>query len=230
LHGHISLGISVDIAKAATETASIVVAQVNSHIHGDGFIHLRDLDYIIPHHEPLLEYSIQAPPEIVRGIEGHIARIIEDGSTIQVSYGMAPDAVLPHLADKKHLGAHTELLSDGIVELMKKGVVDNTQKANNPGKTIAAFCMGCRDTYGFLDENPAVEFKRIEYTNNPMIIARNYRMTAINSAMEIDLTGQATAESLGGIFYSGIGGQGDFMRGAIMALEERPLLLCHQQP
>lgn len=226
-HGYVSLGISIDIVKAATEKASLVIAQVNSNMprtHGDGFIHIKDLDFIIHHDEPLLEYSLKAPTDIVQRIGDYVARIIEDGSTIQVGYGMVPDAVVPHLGEKKHLGVHTELLSDGLVELMKKDVVDNTLKGNNPGKTVAAFCMGSRETYEFLDENPAVDFKRIDYTNSPMIIARNYRMTAINSAMEIDLTGQATAESLGDVFYSGIGGQADFMRGAVMAPEGKTIL------
>lgn len=226
-HGYVSLGISVDIVKAATEKATLVIAQVNSNMprtHGDGFLHLKDLDFIIPHNEPLLEYSVKAPTDIVQRIGNYVARIIEDGSTIQVGYGMVPDAVLPNLDGKKHLGVHTELLGDGLVDLMRKGVVDNTMKGNNPGKTVAAFCMGSRETYEFLDENPMVDFKRIDYTNSPMIIARNYRMTAINSAMEIDLTGQATAESLGDVFYSGIGGQADFMRGAVMAPEGKTIL------
>lgn len=226
-HGFVSLGISVDIVKAATEMASLVIAQVNSNMprtHGDGFIHLKDLDFIIPHNEPILEYSVKAPTDIVQRIGSYVARIIEDGSTIQVGYGMVPDAVLPNLEGKKHLGVHTELLGDGLVDLMKKGVIDNTLKGNNPGKTVAAFCMGSRETYEFLDENPMVDFKRIDYTNSPMVIARNYRMTAINSAMEIDLTGQATAESLGDVFYSGIGGQADFMRGAVMAPEGKTIL------
>lgn len=219
-HGYVSLGISVDIVKAAVEKSELVVAQVNSNMprtHGDGFINIKDIDFIIPHDEPLLEYAIKAPSDIVQRIGKYVARIIEDGSTIQVGYGLIPDAVVPNLMDKKHLGVHTELLSDGVVDLMKKEVVDNTKKEHNPGKTIASFCMGSRETYDFLDENPSVEFKRIDYTNNPMIIARNHLMTAINSAMEIDLTGQATAESLGGTFYSGIGGQADFMRGAVFA-------------
>ncbi|OPY50362.1 MAG: hypothetical protein A4E48_01900 [Methanosaeta sp. PtaU1.Bin060] len=219
-HGYVSLGISVDIVKAATEAASLVIAQVNERMprtSGDGFIHVRDLDYILQKDEPLLEYSIKAPTDIVKSIGKYVARIIEDGSTIQVGYGMVPDAVVNNLTEKKNLGVHTELLSDGIVELMMKGVVDNTLKGNNPGKTVAAFCMGSRKTYEFLDDNPTVDFKRIDYTNNPMIIARNHLMTAINSAMEVDLTGQATAESIGGTFYSGIGGQADFMRGAVMA-------------
>ncbi|WP_348303977.1 GNAT family N-acetyltransferase [Methanothrix sp.] len=219
-HGYLSLGISVDVVKAALEKAEIVVAQVNENMprtHGDGFIHIKDIDFILPHDEPLLEYSVKAPNDIVQRIGKYVARIIEDGSTIQVGYGLIPDEVVHSLEDKKDLGVHTELLSDGIVELMKKGVVTNQKKIHNPGKTIASFCMGSRDTYDFLDENPSIEFKRIDYTNNPLIISRNRMMTAINSAMEVDLTGQATAESLGGTFYSGIGGQADFIRGAVLS-------------
>jgi acyl-CoA hydrolase/N-acetylglutamate synthase-like GNAT family acetyltransferase len=219
-HGYLSLGISVDVVQSAVEMADVVIAQVNSHMPrtlGDGFIDIRDIDFIIPRDEPLLEYSVKAPNDIVQSIGKYVARIIEDGSTIQVGYGLIPDAVVPNLSGKKDLGVHTELLSDGLVNLMKQGVVTNKRKAHNPGKTIASFCMASRETYEFLDDNPAVEFKRIDYTNNPLVIARNRLMTAINSAMEIDLTGQATAESLGGTFYSGIGGQADFMRGAVLA-------------
>ena len=219
-HGYLSLGISVDMVKSAVEMAKLVVAQVNMNMprtHGDGFINIKDIDFLLPYDEPLLEYSVKAPNDIVQSIGRYVARIIEDGSTIQVGYGLIPDAVVPNLMDKRDLGVHTELLSDGIVNLMKRGVVNNRKKTHNPGKTVASFCMGSRETYDFLDENPAVEFKRIDYTNNPLIIARNRLMTAINSAMEIDLTGQATAESLGGTFYSGIGGQADFMRGAVLA-------------
>jgi len=219
-HGYLSLGISVDVVKSAVEQADLVVAQVNENMprtHGDGFININDIDFIVPYDEPLLEYSVKAPSDIVQMIGRYVARIIEDGSTIQVGYGLIPDAVVPNLRDKKNLGVHTELLSDGIVKLIGKGVINNTRKSHNPGKTIASFCMGSRETYDFLDENPTIEFKRIDYTNNPLIIARNHLMTAINSAMEVDLTGQATAESIGGTFYSGIGGQADFMRGAVMA-------------
>jgi len=219
-HGYLSLGISVDVVESAVEMAELVVAQVNVNMprtQGDGFINIKDIDFLLPYDEPLLEYSVKAPNDIVQRIGRYVASIIEDGSTIQVGYGLIPDAVVPNLAGKKDLGVHTELLSDGIVNLMKKGVVTNRKKTHNPGKTIASFCMGSREAYDFLDENPAVEFKRIDYTNNPLIIARNRLMTAINSAMEVDLTGQATAESLGGTFYSGIGGQADFMRGAVLA-------------
>jgi len=226
-HGYLSLGISVDVVKSAVENAKLVVAQVNSFMprtHGDGFINIKDVDFVLPHDEPLLEYSVKAPSDIVQRIGKYVARIIEDGSTIQVGYGLIPDAVVPNLMEKKNLGVHTELLSDGIVGLMKKGVVNNSKKTHNPGKTIASFCMGSRETYDFLDENPSLEFKRIDYTNNPLIIARNHLMTAINSAMEVDLTGQATAESIGATFYSGIGGQADFMRGAMLAPNGKTIL------
>ncbi|MDD1761352.1 MAG: GNAT family N-acetyltransferase [Methanothrix sp.] len=219
-HGYLSLGISVDVVESAVEMADLVVAQVNMNMprtHGDGFINIKDINYILPHDEPLLEYSVKAPNDIVQRIGQYVASIIEDSSTIQVGYGLIPDAVVPNMVEKKDLGVHTELLSDGIVDLMKKGVVTNKKKTHNPGKTVASFCMGSVDTYDFLDENPAVEFKRIDYTNHPLIISRHRLMTAINSAMEMDLTGQATAESLGGTFYSGIGGQADFMRGAVLA-------------
>ena len=219
-HGEMNLGISVDIVKPAIESASLVIAQANSlmpRIPGDGEISVDDVDYIVPHDEPLLEYLEIVPGDISQRIGRYIARIVEDGYTIQVGYGSIPNAVMSNLASKKHLGVHTELFNDGIKELMEMGVVDNTKKGIDRGKTVAAFCMGTRDTYEFLDDNPAVEFKTIDYTNNPLIIAKNRAMTAINSALEIDLTGQATAESLGRTFYSGIGGQTDFMRGALLA-------------
>ena len=219
-HGYMSLGISVDIVKAATQKASLIVAQINSHMprtQGDGFININNVDFIIPHDEPLLEYVEEDPGNIIKAIGRYVARIIEDESTLQVGYGIVPNAVVSYLGEKKHLGVHTELLSDGIIDLMQNGVVDNTKKSIDTGKTVASYCMGKKETYELLDENPTIEFKTIDYVNNPLIIARNRLMTAINSAMEIDLTGQATAESLAGTFYFGIGGQADFMRGAALA-------------
>lgn len=226
-HGYLSLGVSVDIVKAATETAPLVIAQVNSHmprVHGDGFIHIEDVDFLIPYDEPILEYQAAAETEIVQKIGKYVARLIQDGDTIQVGYGSIPNAILSNLYEEKHLGVHTELLSDGIVELMKKGVIDNTKKSINRGKTIATFCMGEKATYEYLHDNPAIEFRTVDYTNNPLIIARHDNMTAINSALEIDLTGQATAESIGKIFYSGIGGQADFMRGSVLARNGKTIL------
>ncbi len=219
-HGYLSLGISVDIVKAAVESAKIVIAQVNSYmprVHGDTFIHMQCFDFLVPFDEPLLEYEEKVPDDIAGRIGKYAARIIEDGDTLQVGYGGIPEALLAELNEKKNLGIHTELLSDGVAELMNQGVVDNSRKTINRGKTVAAFCMGRRGTYEFLHDNPALEFKGIDYTNNPLVIAQNKDMVAINSALEIDLTGQATSESLGRTFYSGIGGQADFMRGAVLA-------------
>jgi len=226
-HGYMSLGISVDIIKAATDKAATVIAQVNSQmprVQGDGFINITDVDFVIPYDEPILEFPTESETDIARGIGKYVAQLVEDGDTIQVGYGDIPNAVLANLKDKKHLGVHTELLSDGIVELMKLGVVDNSYKSIDRGKTVASFCMGSRSTYEFLNDNPTVEFKTIDYTNNPLIIAQHRNITAINSALEIDLTGQATAESIGKMFYSGIGGQADFMRGTIMAPGGRTIL------
>jgi acyl-CoA hydrolase len=219
-HGYMSLGISVDIVKAAVEKASLVIAQVNAQmprVHGDGFIHIDDVDFIVCHDEPLLEYEATAPNEVADQIGKYVARIVQDGDTIQVGYGSLPNAILSNFNDKKNLGVHSELLTDGMVELMKKGVINNSQKTLNRGKSVATFCMGHKSTYEYIHDNPSVEFRAIDYTNNPLLIARQENMTAINTALEIDLTGQCTAESLGKTFYSGIGGKADFMRGAILA-------------
>lgn len=219
-NGYMSLGVSVDITKTATEKASLVICQVNSYmprVHGDTFIHIDKVDFIMPHDEPLLEYKPVVSDELTDRIGKYVARLVEDGDTIQVGYGSIPNAILANLDGKKHLGVHTELVSDGLVSLIKKGVIDNSQKTLDRGKTVATFCMGLRETYEFLDDNPSIEFRTIDYTNSPLVIAGQRNMVAINSALEIDLTGQASAESLGKVFYSGIGGQADFMRGAVLA-------------
>lgn len=227
-HGFMSMGISIDITKTAVENASLVIVQVNSEmprIHGDTFIHIKDVDYVVPHEEPLLEHEApEAPPEAVDRIGEYVARIIDDGDTIQVGYGVMPNAILSNLRNKKDLGIHSELLGDGIVDLMKRGVVNNSRKTVDRDKTVASFCIGTRDTYHYLDDNPAIEFRAIDYTNDPINIAMNKNMVAINTALEIDLTGQATAESLGRYFFSGIGGQADFMRGAVLAKRGRSIL------
>ena len=219
-NGYMSLGVSVDVTKAAVENASLVIIQANPNmprVHGDTFLHIRDVGFVVPHEEALLEYEDKVSDEIAQLIGKYVARIVEDGDTIQVGYGSIPNAILSNLAQKKNLGVHTELLSDGIVSLMKKGVIDNTKKRIDRGKTIATFCMGIKETYQYIHDNPCVEFRQVDYTNNPLIIAQNSNMTAINSALQIDLTGQATAESIGKTFYSGIGGQADFMRGALLS-------------
>ncbi len=227
-HGHLSLGISVDITKTAVENATLVIAQVNSEmprIHGDTFVNIEDVDFIVPYDEPLLEYKAPNPPAgAVQEIGRYAARIIENGDTIQVGYGSLPNAILANLDSKKNLGIHSELLSDGIVDLIKKGVVNNSKKTIDREKTVASFCMGSRATYDYLDDNPGMEFRAIDYTNDPITIAMNKNMVAINTALEIDLTGQATAESLGRYFFSGIGGQADFMRGAVLAKGGKTIL------
>ncbi|MHB8830453.1 MAG: GNAT family N-acetyltransferase [Syntrophales bacterium] len=226
-HGYMSLGISVDMVKAAINSASLIIAQANPEmprVHGDGFIHIRDVGFIIDKSEALLELPDVTVDDSMQKIGGYVAGLVQDGDTIQVGYGGLPNAVLASLADKRHLGVHTELLCDGIVSLIRSGVVDNSRKTINPGKTVATFAMGKKATYRFLDDNPSILFRTIDYTNNPLVIAQHDNMVAINSALEIDLTGQSTAESIGSSFYSGIGGHQDFMRGALLAKGGRTIL------
>ncbi len=226
-HGYMSLGVSVDIVKAATENASLVIAQVNSNmprVHGDGFIHIEDTDFIISCDEPILEYVSEADTDSAQQIGKYVSTLVQDGETIQVGYGSIPNSIMSNLYGKKHLGVHSELLGDGIVDLMKKRVIDNSRKTINRGKTVAAFSMGKKETYEYIHDNPAIEFRTIDYTNNPLVIAQHDNITAINAALEIDLTGQATAESIGSFFYSGIGGQADFMRGAVLARRGKAIL------
>jgi len=216
-NGYMSLGISVDITKAAVENASKIIVQVNAsmpRVHGETFLNIKNVDFILPHDEPLLTYEEVVSDEIAQKIGNHVARIVEDGDTIQVGYGSVPNAILYALRSKKHLGVHTELLSDGIVMLMKEGVVDNSMKSINRGKAVATFCMGKRETYEYID-----------YTNDPQVIASHRQITAINSCIQIDLTGQATAESIGRKFFSGIGGQADFMRGAVLSPRGKTILV-----
>ena len=227
-HGFVNLGVSVDIVKAAVENSTLVIAQMNKNmprVHGDGFLHIEDIDYIIPYDESILEYIEEPTSDIVaKKIGEYASRLIQDGDTIQVGYGSIPNSIMTNLMEKKHLGVHTELVSDGLVELMKEGIIDNSQKSINLGKSVASFCMGSNSTYEYIRDNPSIELRRIEYTNNPLTIARHDNMTAINSALQVDLTGQASSESIGKTFYSGIGGQADFMRGAILARNGKSIL------
>lgn len=226
-HHYLSLGVSVDIVKAATEKANIVIAQINPNmprIHGDGFIHIKDVDFIIPYDEPLLSVSGSQTSDVIKTIGKNVARLVQDGDTIQVGWGSLPNAIMSSLYDKKNLGVHTELLSDGLVNLIKAGVIDNSRKTIDHGRTVASFSMGNRSTYHFLDNNPSILFRTLDYTNNPLIMARIDNMVAINSALEIDLSGQATSESIGSVFYSGIGGHQDFMRGALFSRNGKTIL------
>jgi acyl-CoA hydrolase/RimJ/RimL family protein N-acetyltransferase len=227
-HGCLNLGISVDIVKAAVECASVVIAQVNPkmpRVYGDGFIKVADVDYILPFEEPVLEYAPAGEDKVAKAIGDYAARLVHDGDTIQVGYGGLPDAILAHLSDKKDLGVHTEVLTEGIVGLMESGVVSNSKKTVDCGKTVASFCMGDKKLYDYVDDNLAIELRTVDYTNNQLVIARQDNMVAINSAYQIDLTGQATSESVGGTLYSGIGGGVDFMRGAVLAKNGKTILL-----
>ncbi|MCP4130027.1 MAG: GNAT family N-acetyltransferase [bacterium] len=227
-NGYVSLGISVDITKSAIEEATLIIAQVNPRmprVHGDTFIHISTIDYIIPYEEKLLEYSPKVPGEIAHELGRYVARIVNDGDTIQIGYGSMPNAILNSLKDKKHLGIHTELFCQSMVELIERGVIDNSMKSIDRGKSVAAFCMGVEETYKFIDDNPSIDFRDISYTNNPVVIARQHNMTAINAALQIDLTGQATAESINDTFFSGIGGSADFMRGSVWAPGGKTILV-----
>ncbi len=227
-NGLVSLGISVDITRSALDNCDIIIAQINNNmprIHGDSFIDIKKIDFIIPHDEDLLEYHPQVSNEVAMEIGRHVSSIIKNGDCIQLGYGSLPNEILHNLKDKKDLGVHTELLTDSMIELIKEGSINNSRKTLNRGKTVASFCMGSKETYEYLDDNPLIEFGPIDYTNNPINIGRINNMTAINSALQIDLTGQSTSESVGSSFYSGIGGHADFMRGAILAPNGKTILV-----
>jgi len=228
-HGFCSFGVSVDITKTASEKADVVIAEVNSNMPrtlGDSFIHISQIHHIVENEEPVLEWIPDQGGEAdtIDRIGEHVAELVEDGSTIQVGYGPIPDAVFRHLYSKKDLGIHTEMFSDGIVELVERGVINGRRKTIHVGKILASFCMGTRKLYDFLDNNPMIEFHPSSYTNDPCLIGRHDNMVAINSALEVDLTGQVCADQLGYQFYSGLGGQVDFVRGAARSKGGKPII------
>ncbi|MBT8338355.1 MAG: GNAT family N-acetyltransferase [Gemmatimonadetes bacterium] len=226
-HGYCSYGVSTDIVKSAAESARYVIAEVNSTMPralGDCFIHVRDIDRLVASDRPILEAPQGEPDELARRIGKHVANLIEDGATLQLGIGTIPDSVLHYLDDFKDLGIHTEMFSDGVIPLVEKGIVTNARKTLHKGKIVASFVMGSRKLYDFLDNNPLVEFHPTEYTNDPFIIAQNEKMISINAAIEVDLTGQVCADSLGELFYSGIGGQVDFVRGAARSEGGKPII------
>ena len=215
-HGFCSLGVGVDCTKAATEVAKTVIAEVNTEMPrtlGDSFIHIRRLDRIVETSRPVLELPRKAGNELHQAIAGHVARLVEDGDTLQLGIGGVPDAILSRLRDRRDLGIHSEMFSDGVMELIEAGVITNERKTLHRGKVIAGFLMGGKRLYEFVNDNPVVELHPSEYTNDAFIIAANERMVAINSALQVDLTGQVCADSMGTSIYSGVGGQIDFMRG-----------------
>ena len=218
-HGFCSFGVEVGLTKSAAETARIVIAEVNQQMPrtlGDSFIHVSKLDHVVPVDYPLPEVPMGDgnSSEVVEKIAGHIADLIPDGATMQMGIGAIPDAVLNFLFDKKDLGIHTELFSDGVIELVESGVLTNARKTLHPGKIIAGFILGTKRLYDWVDDNPLIELHPTEYVNDPFVIAQNERMVAINSAIEVDLTGQVCADSIGPRLYSGVGGQLDFIYGA----------------
>lgn len=227
IHGYCSLGVSVDVARAAVDAAKLVLAQVNKNmprVHGDGFIHISDIDYYAEIDEPLPQSDSHEPTDIEKIIGRYTADLIEDGSTLQVGIGAIPDAVLASLKDRRHLGLHTEMWSDGALDLIKRGVIDNSRKKVHPGKTVSGFIIGTKALYDFIHDNPSVIQLDIGYINNPTTIARNPKVAAINSAIEIDLTGQVCADSIGSRIISGVGGQMDFIRGASLSPGGKPII------
>lgn len=222
-HGFCSYGVDVGTIKSAAEKADIIIAQINNEMPrtlGDSFIHINKIDYIVEHNESIVELPQIDPNagkkllEIYDKIGRNISELIEDGSTLQMGIGAIPDAVMHYLGEKKDLGVHTEMFSDGIIELVENGIINGEQKSLHPGKIIAGFVLGTKKVYDFIDNNPIIEFHPQEYVNNPFVIAKNNKMIAINSAIEVDLTGQVCSDTIGTKLYSGIGGQVDFIRGA----------------
>ncbi len=218
-HGYVSLGISVDMTKAGAESADLVIAQVNENMpitHGDSFLSVRDIDYLVPYTEPLREFQADAGDETITKIGEYVARLIENESTLELGIGALPQAVADSLLETgvQDLGIHTEMFSDSLIPLIERGIITNRKKSINRGKTVASFAMGTEKIYDFIHDNPGFAFYPSEYVNDPYVIGQNKKMVAINSALEVDLTGQVCADSIGHKFYSGIGGQVDFIRGA----------------
>jgi 4-hydroxybutyrate CoA-transferase len=226
-HGFLSFGVGVEITLSAAQVAKTVIAQVNPNmprVHGDCFIHLNKITHIVEHNVPLLEMPQGTPDEVSMKIGRHIADRIEDGSTLQMGIGSIPDAFLTALAGRRDMGIHTEMFSDGIIPLVESGTINNSKKTLHPGKIVAAFTLGTKKIFDFCDDNPIIEFHPCRYTNNPFVISQNDKMVAINSALAVDLTGQVFADSLGFSFYSGFGGQVDFVRGAARSRGGKPFI------
>ncbi len=226
-HGFCSLGVSVDVARAAVQMAKHVIAQLNPNMprtHGDGLIHISHIDSAVVVDDPLPEFPPGAMSEAERAIGRHCAELIEDGATLQMGIGAIPNAVLAALSNHRDLGVHTEMFSDGAVDLIEKGVITNEKKRVHPGKMVSAFAMGTRRLYDFIDDNPQVVLLDVAYVNDTAVIRRNPKVTAINSAIEVDLTGQVGADSMGTRQFSGVGGQMDFVRGASLSEGGKPII------
>ncbi|MES2377842.1 MAG: acetyl-CoA hydrolase/transferase C-terminal domain-containing protein [Bacteroidota bacterium] len=232
-HGFCSLGTSVDVARSAVEMAKYVIAQVNPlmpRTHGDGYIHIKKLDAMVWHKAelPEVDYSAEVS-EAVKKIGFNVASLVEDGSTLQLGIGSIPDQVLKNLTTHKNLGLHTEMLSDGVIPLIKRGIINNSQKKLNTGRSVTSFITGTRRLYDFVNDNPEVRVMDISYVNDTSIIRQNPKVAAINSAIEIDLTGQICSDSIGTFQYSGIGGQMDFIHGSSLSEGGKPIIALPSQ-
>ncbi len=219
-HGYVSLGTSVDATLAAVECADTVIAVINKYVpraFGDAFIHIDQIDLFVQEDCPLEEAHFSVPDEIETAIGKHCAALIEDGACLQMGIGAIPNAVLAQLGNHKDLGIHTEMFADGVLPLVEKGIINGCAKSIDKGKMVSTFLMGSQKVYDFIDDNPGVLMMDVGYTNDPFVIAKNDRVTAINSALQVDITGQVCADSLGTTFYSGVGGQIDFIYGASLS-------------
>lgn len=226
-HGYVSLGVSVDIVRAAVDSADLVIAEVNPNMPrtlGDSFVPVSRIDRLVPVERPLHELEIEPLDDVCRAIGRHVASLIPDGATLQTGIGRIPHAVMEALKHRHDLGIHTEMLSDGVVDLVQAGVVTGRRKTLLPGKIVTSFAMGTKRLYDWIHDNPFVELRPSEFTNDPFVIARHDDMIAINSALAIDLTGQVAADTLFGRFFSGIGGQVDFIRGAARSRGGKPII------
>ena len=226
-HGYVSLGCSVDVARAAVDNATKVIAQVNPRMprtHGDGMIHISKIDAILFKDHPLQESILKSPGETETRIGKYVAELIDDRSTLQMGIGTIPDAVLKMLTNHKDLGIHTEMFSDGIIPLIENGVITNRYKKKHPGRTVTGFCTGSRKLYDYVNDNPSFAFLDIDYVNDTHVIRQNPKVTAINSCIEIDFTGQVCSDSIGTVQFSGVGGQMDFMRGAALSEGGKPII------
>jgi len=218
--GFCSMGVSVEACKSAIRNAKYVIAKVNKKMprtYGDALVHIDEIDYLVEYDAPIFSLHLSEPNVIEKQIAQHIVPLIEDGSTLQLGIGNIPNATLGEMGHLKNLGIHTELLTEGVLDLVKKGVINGYEKKIDKGKIIASFAMGSQELYDFIDHNPSVEMAEASYTNEVSVIRQNPKMISINSAIEVDITGQVCADSIGTTIYSGFGGQIDFVRGAMLS-------------
>lgn len=226
-HGYCSLGTSIDVTLAGVQSAKIVIAQINPNMprtHGDGILHISEINYAVEVNDEIHELPLVQPTNEEIAIGKYCAELVEDGATLQMGIGAIPNAVLLALTNHKDLGVHTEMFSDGLIPLLESGIVNGKRKKIHPKKVVASFVMGTRKLYDFIDDNPEIAMLDVAYVNDPAVIRRNPKVTAINSAIEVDLTGQVCADSIGSRMYSGVGGQIDFIRGASLSEGGKPII------